>query len=164
MFRLRHKLWLIVILFFSFPWFWNCFFGFSLVNSIANKLNHKLRLLKRRCCSLGHVYSSIDCSLGLAIAFIYYDHLRANFVIKRHNESNPKCYLSSCIVRTIVIFVRTASNHHLEKYYTLWPTTVCGDSNRIAPLRNLKYLKPGLRCMVLSFRSWSANFLTTMLC
>ena len=118
MFRLRHKLWLIVILFFSFPWIWNCFFGFSLVNSIANKLNHKLRLLKRRYWSLGHVYSSIDCSLGLAIAYIYSDQLRANFVIKRHNESNPKCYFSSCIVRTIVIFVRTASSHHLEKYYT----------------------------------------------
>ena len=38
---------------------------------------------------------------------------------------------------------------------------MCGDSNRIAPLRTLKCLKPGLRCMVLSFRSWSANFLTT---
>ena len=35
---------------------------------------------------------------------------------------------------------------------------MCGDSNRIAPLRNSKCLKQGLRCMVLSFRSWSANF------
>ena len=41
---------------------------------------------------------------------------------------------------------------------------MCGDSNRIAPLRNSKCLKQGLRRMVLSFRSWSANFLTTMLC
>ena len=61
---------------------------------------------------------SIDCSLGLAIAYIYSDQLRANFVITRHYESNPKCYLSSCIVRTFFIFVRMASSHHLEKYYT----------------------------------------------
>ena len=119
MFRLRDKLWLIVILFFSFPWFWNCFFGFSLVNCNANRLSHNLRLLKRRYWSLGHVYSSIDCSLGLAIAYIYSDQLRANFVIKRHYESNPKCSLSFCIVRTIVIFVRTASSHHFEKLYSM---------------------------------------------
>ena len=31
------------------------------------------------------------------------------------------------------------------KNYTWWPTTVCRDSNRITPLRNLKCLKPGLR-------------------
>ena len=61
---------------------------------------------------------SIDCSLGLAIAYIYSDQLRTNFVITRHYESNPKCYLSSCIVRTFFIFVRMASSHHLEKYYT----------------------------------------------
>ena len=32
-FRLRDKLWLIIMLFWTFPWFWICFFGFSLVNS-----------------------------------------------------------------------------------------------------------------------------------
>ena len=62
--------------------------------------------------------SPIDCSLGLAIILIYSDQLRANFVITRHYESNPKCYLSSCIVRTFFIFVRMAYSHHLEKYYT----------------------------------------------
>ena len=107
MFRLRDKLGLIVILFFSFPWFWNCFFGISLVNCNANRLSHNLRLLKRRYWSLGHVYSSIDRSLGLAIAYIYSDQLRAKFVIQRHYESNPKW--SSCIVRTFFIFVRMAS-------------------------------------------------------
>ena len=42
MFRLRDKLWLIIMLFYSFTWFWICFFGFSLLNSIANNLSHKL--------------------------------------------------------------------------------------------------------------------------
>ena len=40
------------------------------------------------------------------------------------------------------------------------PAAVCGNSNRIAPLRNFKCLKPGLR-RFLFFRSWSANFPTT---